>query len=154
MYEEIKKWLKYTLNDPLVSILLKDSNLTKIQFESVLIDLVAENLSTNGLRYEDKAKMRINNVSRGAFNRSLNQARKNIISSIYTILLLSYVGLFKGPPFEDYETLSEKLQEFTSLYRTYNNEGSRVQSNLLSKIERELFEGIENLAKPRRLKLV
>lgn len=154
MYEEMKKWLKDTLNDPIISILLKYSNLTKVQFESVLIDLAAENLSTNRLGYEDKAKMRINKVSRGAFNRSLDQARKNIISSIYTVLLLSYVGLFKGPPFEDYETLAEKLREYTSLYKTYSKEGLEAQSNLLYKIERELFDGIEKLAKPRRLKLV
>ena len=120
MHEEMKKWLEETLKDPLVSILLKNSNLTKIQFESVLIDLAAENLSTNRLKYEDRAKMRIDNVSRGAFNRSLNQARKNIISAVYTVLLLSYVGLFKGPPFDDYETLAEKLREYTSLYRTYH----------------------------------
>ena len=154
MHEEMKKWLEETLKDPLVSILLKNSNLTKIQFESVLIDLAAENLSTNRLKYEDKAKMRIDNVSRGAFNRSLNQARKNIISAIYTVLLLSYVGLFKGPPFDDYEILAEKLREYTSLYRTYSKEGLEAQSNLLYKIERELFEGIESLAKPRRLKVV
>jgi len=154
MYEEMKKWLKDTINNPIVSILLKYSNLTKIQFESVLIDLATETLSINKLRYEDKAKMRINKVSRGAFNRSLDQARKNIISSIYTVLLLSYVGLFKGPPFEDYETLAEKLREYTSLYNGYNNEGLRVQSNLLYNIERELFEGIQKLSKPERLKLL
>lgn len=154
MYEEMKTWLKDALNDPIASILLKYSNLTKVQFESLLIDLAVENIPTNKLRYEDKAKIRTNSVSRGAFNRSLDQARKNIISSIYTLLLLSYVGLLKGPPFEDYEIIAEKLREYRLIYKTHSNEEPSTQSNLLFKIERELFEGIEKLSKPSNIKNV
>jgi hypothetical protein len=151
MDEDIKTWLNEVLNDPVASILLKYSNLTKTQFETVIIDLITEHPSTNGLRYEDKANMRERKVSRGAFNRSLNQARKNIISSVYTVLLLSYIGLFSGPLFEDYENLAEKLREYTALHRTYED-NPRARANLLLNIEKELLEGIEKLAKPGVLK--
>lgn len=151
VYGEVKKWLKGVLKDPVVSILLKYSSLTRTQFESILIDFAAENLGINKIRFEDKAKMRIKEVSRGAFNRSLRQARKNIISSIYTILLLSYIGLFKGPPFEDYELLAKKLQEYAELQKTYAERGEENLKVLL-KIERELYNGIEKMARPKRLK--
>lgn len=151
MDEDIKTWLDNILKDPVASILLKYSNLTKTQFETVIIDLITEDPSTEGLKYEDKAKMREKKTSRGAFNRSLNQARNNIISSVYTVLLLSYIGLFTGPLFEDYENLAAKLREYATLHKTY--EGSpRARANLLLNIEKELFEGIEKLSKPRVLK--
>lgn len=152
MYKELKEWLKSTLNDPIVSLLLRYSNLTKIQFESVIIDLVADNLSKKRLKYEDKGKIRLKMVSRGAFNRSLRQARTNIISSIYTVLLLSYIGLLQGSPFEEYESLAEKLREYNKLYRSYEKLGTIAQRKLLDNIERELFKGVEKLSNPKSLK--
>lgn len=151
MNEEIKTWLNDIFKDPVTLILLKYSNLTRIQFESILIDLASDNASVNLLRYEDKAKIRSKEVSRGSYNRSLKQARNNIISSIYTILLFSYVGLFIGPVFEDYENLAEKLREYMSLYKSYIN-SPRTQKDLLLNIEKELLDGIERLAKPKVLK--
>ena len=151
MNEELKTWLGNALNDPVASILLKYSNLTKTQFESILIDLATENLSINGLKYEEKAKIRSKAVSRGSFNRSLSQARKNIIASIYTVLLLSYIGLLRGSVFEEYEILAERLRDYMTLYTSYA-EDPRAQTNLLKNIERELFEVVEKLAKPKELK--
>jgi len=151
MDEELKVWLGSALNDPVASILLKYSNLTKTQFESILIDLATENLSINGLKYEEKAKIRSKAVSRGSFNRSLSQARKNIIASIYTVLLLSYIGLLRGSVFEEYEILAERLRDYMTLYTSYA-EDPRAQTNLLKNIERELFEVVEKLAKPKELK--
>ena len=151
MNEELKTWLGNTLNDPVASILLKYSNLTKTQFESILIDLATENLSINGLKYEEKAKIRSKAVSRGSFNRSLTQARKNIISSIYTVLLLSYIGLLTGSVFEEYETLAERLRDYVTLYATYA-QNPKAQTNLLTRIERQLFDAVQKLAKPKELK--
>jgi len=151
MNEELKTWLGNTLNDPVASILLKYSNLTKTQFESILIDLATENLSINGLKYEEKAKIRSKAVSRGSFNRSLTQARKNIISSIYTVLLLSYTRLLTGSVFEEYETLAERLRDYLTLYATYA-QNPKAQTNLLTRIERQLFDAVQKLAKPKELK--
>jgi len=151
MNEELKTWLGNTLNDPVASILLKYSNLTKTQFESILIDLATENLSINGLKYEEKAKIRSKAVSRGSFNRSLTQARKNIISSIYTVLLLSYTRLLTGSVFEEYETLAERLRDYVTLYATYA-QNPKAQTNLLTRIERQLFDAVQKLAKPKELK--
>ena len=75
--EKAQNWLNYSLNDPLVKILVKNSNLTKIQLETLLIDVLAENITDMDLKYDEKAKLRILAVSRGAFNRSLRQARYN-----------------------------------------------------------------------------
>ncbi|MFB0502191.1 MAG: hypothetical protein ACETVP_06925, partial [Candidatus Bathyarchaeia archaeon] len=100
----VQKWLIRSLNDPIVKILTKNSHLTKIQLETLLIDVLAENTAGKSLRYEEKAKLRLlrTKISRGAFNRTLKQARRNTIQSIYTILLLGYLGIFEDTRLDPY----------------------------------------------------
>jgi len=88
--EDVRRWLLGIFRDPIVETLLKNSQLTKTQLETLLIDILAEKISGKRIVYEDKAKMRLirSGVSRGAFNRTLAQARINVIRSIYTVILL------------------------------------------------------------------
>jgi len=80
----------------------------------------------------------------------LSQARKNIISSIYTILLLSYIGIFEGAPFDDYQILSEKLREYVKIVL----DSDPVQAkDFLRRIKKELMDGIRELSEPRGLKI-
>ncbi|MDH5461375.1 MAG: hypothetical protein OEX09_04035, partial [Candidatus Bathyarchaeota archaeon] len=100
--EKTQKWLKRSLDDPFVGMLSKNSHLTKTQLETLLIDILAENATEKALKYQEKAKLRLSTVTRGAFNRTLRQARKNIIRSIYTILLLGYLGVFEDTSLNPY----------------------------------------------------
>jgi hypothetical protein len=140
-----------SFNDPIMAILLKNSNLTKIQYESLLIDYFMDNMTDNIITYENKAIYRSKKVSRGSFSRTLSQARRNIISSIYTILLLSYIGIFDTYPFEEYKNLADKLSEYTLLIQNQDNPESRIR---IRRIEAELENGIRSLAKPKQLKPV
>ncbi len=149
MVNELQNMINRSFKDPIMAILLKNSNLTKIQYESLLIDYFTDNMTENMLTYENKAIYRSKKVSRGSFSRTLSQARKNIISSIYTILLLSYVGIYDTYPFDEYKNLAEKLSEYTSLAYDQDNSESRSR---IKKIERELTKGISALAEPKRLK--
>lgn len=151
MVNEFKKMIKQSFKDPIMTILLKNSNLTKVQFESLLINYYSDNMTDNALTYDNKALYRTKIVSRGSFSRTLTQARKNIISSIYTILLLSYVGIYDTPPFEEYKNLAEKLSEYTVLTQDQNDPNSRSR---IRKFEIDLANGIRSLAEPRQLKQV
>ena len=135
--------------NPIISILLKNSNLTNIQFESLLIDYYSEDMSSNHINYDKKALLRSKKVSRGSFSRTLNQGRKNIISSIYTIILLNYIGIYDTYPFEDYKNIAEKLSEYTSFIEKSNNSNLDVR---LKKFELELMKGLQSLANPKNLK--
>ena len=135
--------------DPIVGILLKYCNLTNIQYESLIIDYLSYNISDIELTYEQKALLRSNKVSRGSYSRSLVQARKNVISSIYTILLLMYIGIYDSNPFDEYKNLSEKLREYLTLIE--NNDTSRKNA-VINRIESELRTGIEALALNKNLK--
>ena len=151
MENELQNMIDRSFKDQITAILLKNSNLTKIQYESLLIDYFTDNMSDNSITYDNKAIYRSKKVSRGSFSRTLSQARMNIISSIYTILLLSYVGIYDTYPFEEYKNLAEKLSEYSSLMQDQDSHESRSR---IRRIEVELANGIRSLAKPKQLKQV
>ena len=115
--EEAQKWLTHSLDDPIVKILTNNSNLTKTQLETLLIDILAENISRKSLKYDEKARLRLSAVSRGAFNRSLRQARWNVIQSINTILLLGYLGVFETTRLDPYLEVANKLRIYMEAHR-------------------------------------
>jgi hypothetical protein len=149
--KEVHGVIDRSFKDPLVAILLKNSNLTKIQYESLLIDYYTDNMTDNALTYENKAIYRSKKVSRGSFSRTLSQARRNVVSSIYTILLLSYVGIYDSFPIDEYKHLAEKLSEYTVLIQDQDSLESR---SIIKRVEVELANGIRSLAKPKQLKQV
>ena len=151
MENELQNMIDRSFKDQITAILLKNSNLTKIQYESLLIDYFTDNMSDNSITYDNKAIYRSKKVSRGSFSRTLSQARMNIISSIYTILLLSYVGIYDTYPFEEYKNLAEKLSEYSSLMQDQDSHESRSR---IRRIEVELANGIRSLAQPKQLKQV
>jgi len=147
--KELEGFLYHSFNDPIAGILLKNSNLTKIQYESLLIDYLTDNISDIGLTYENKALYRSKKVSRGSFSRTLSQARKNIISSIYTILLMAYLGIYDSNSFEDYRNLSEKMSDYTSILTDSDKDRN---SQIIKRLEIELYEGIKLLSEPKSLR--
>jgi hypothetical protein len=151
----VQKWLMRSLDDPIVKILTKNSHLTKTQLETLLIDVLAENLAGKSLRYEEKAKLRLlrAGISRGAFNRTLKQARKNAIQSVYTILLLGYLGVFEDTRLDPYLEAANKLQAYMSAFTEIPNDPNVKNEHLriVSMLREELESSLEQLSKPRSL---
>lgn len=141
--------IQKAFQDPISELLLNKSNLTKIQFETLVIDLLTDLISDKKLSFKEKTLYRRTIVSRGAFSRTLGQARSKVISAIYTILLLSYIGVLDSRPFEEYEILAEKLRDYISVLE--DSEGSQKKRQL-KRIEAELLEGITILSKPTSIK--
>ena len=149
--KEAQNIIDRSFNDPIANIILKHSNLTSTQYESLIIDFLTINLSDKKLTFQNKAVLRSKKVSRGSYSRSLGQARGNVISSIYTVLLLTYIGIFDANPFDDYKDLAEKLSEYTSYIRGL--EGNELTS-YINLIEKELLEGLTRLSVSRSLRAV
>ena len=112
--ESVQAYLIGALNDPIVKILYKNSQLTKTQLETLLIDVLAENISGKQLNYDEKARLRLTKakLSRGSFNRTLKQAKENTTKSIYTILLLGYLGIFESTTLDPYLEIANKLHDY------------------------------------------
>ena len=148
--ERYQNILDKTFEDPITDLLLKNSNLTRIQFETIVIDMLIDLMSDKNVTFEQKTFFRGEMVSRGSFSRSLQQARKNIIKSILTIVLLSYIGVFDERPFDDYVFLAEKLRDYVEMIQaTEKTEKNRV----IKRVESELLEGISDLIRPTNIKM-
>ena len=136
-----------------MDMLAKNSHLTKTQLETLLIDVLAENITEKALKYQEKAKLRLLTVTRGAFNRTLRQARKNIIRSIYTILLLGYLGVFEDTRLNSYLEIASKLKTYIASYREIlKNKGAKNgHLRIMNKLHEELEASLEELSKPKAL---
>ena len=132
-------------------MLLKNSNLTRIQFETLVIDMLIDLMSDENVTFDQKLHFRRENISRGSFSRSLQQARKNIIESILTIVLLSYIGVFDERPFDDYVFLAERLKEYVEIIQSAENQ---EKNSVIKRIEAELLEGISDLIRPTNIQIM
>ncbi|HDN83459.1 MAG TPA: hypothetical protein ENG50_03750 [Candidatus Altiarchaeales archaeon] len=131
--------------------------MTKTQLETLLIDILAEKISGKRIVYEDKAKMRLirSGVSRGAFNRTLAQARINVIRSIYTVILLGYLGILDTPNLEPYLEIANKIKDYMEAYRNFwqENKKSRETLRILQMLQDEIKNELFNLSKSRAMKM-
>ena len=143
--------IQKTFQDPLTDLLLKNSVLTRTQFETLVIDMLTDIISDEKVSFKQKSLLRNKKTSRGSFSRSLSQARSNVVSSVFTIVLLSYIGVFDERPFDEYYVLAEKLKEYATM--TDSSEFN-YDKEVLSRIEEELIKGIRELATPTSIKLV
>jgi len=150
--ESVQTWLLTSLNDPIVKILAKKSHLTKTQLETLLIDILSENIARKPLKYDEKARLRLTKakISRGAFNRTLKQAKENVVKSIYTILLLGYLGVFESTTLDPYLEIANKLKEYLDAYKTLANKGlhENDQLKLIEILREELEKGLKKLSNP------
>ena len=150
--EGVQAWLNGALSDPVVKILAKNSQLTRTQLETLLIDVLAENLSNKQLNYDEKASLRLTKakISRGAFNRTLKQSKENVIKSIYTVLLLGYLGIFESTTLDPYIEIANKLHEYIEAHKGTLNEGEDTEYHLkvIDIIRKELETSLKQLSSP------
>ena len=150
--DSVQLWLNGALNDPVVKILVKNSQLTKTQLETLLIDVLAESMAGKPLKYDEKANLRLTKakLSRGAFNRTLKQSKENVIKSIYTVLLLGYLGVFETTTLDPYLEIANKLKEYMLAHENLPNslEGIEEHLKVIEIIREELETSLKRLSSP------
>lgn len=150
--ERVKPWLIASLNDPITKIIAKSSHLSPVQLETILIDVLSENMAGTPLKYDEKARLRLTKaeISRGSFNRTLAQAKSNVTKSIYTILLLGYLGIFESTTLDPYVELGNKLHSYLEAYKEVPKDGERAEEHLklIETIRNELELSLKQLGSP------
>ncbi len=150
--DSVQIWLNGALNDPIVQILAKNSQLSKVQLETLLIDILAENISGKQLKYDEKASLRLTRakISRGAFNRTLKQSKENVIKSIYTVLLLGYLGVFESTTLDPYLEIANKLHEYVEAHPGSSDKEEELKDHLkvIEIIRTELETSLKRLSSP------
>jgi hypothetical protein len=148
----VNAWLHGALNDPIVQILAKNSHLTRTQLETLLIDILAENISGKQLKYDEKAALRLTKakISRGSFNRTLKQSRENVIKSIYTVLLLGYLGVFETTTLDPYLEIANKLHEYVEAHQDIPSKEEELKDHIkvIEIIRNELETSLKRLSSP------
>ena len=124
--------LESSINDPIAKIMADNSHLTKTQLETLLIDTLADNIAGKALKYDEKARLRLTKakISRGAFNRTLRQAKENVTKSIYTVILLGYLGLFETTTLDPYLEVANQLHTYLNAYKNAVSEGTSMSERL------------------------
>ena len=151
------------LRDPVTRLLQEQSHLTYVQLETMLIDFLMDGFGGKRLDYETKATLRrasakikrVEGVSRGAFNRSLAQARKNVIKSIFTLILLGYLGLFESPSLKRYQDLAETIRSYTKDYdqaAAKEGELTPTHKRAVKQAQTRILDLIKRFIKPLSLK--
>jgi len=133
--------IRGTISDPITNLLLGSSHLTLPQLETLLADSISNERT---IRKDQRRLFRPSEkrISRGSYNRSLIQAQNNVIRSIYTILLLGYVGLFDTSALQPFIELSDTLQG----YLQENQHPSFGDLEAIQDLKRRLSEAISALA--------
>ena len=147
--ESVQAWLNSALSDPIVKILYKNSQLTKTQLETLLIDILAENMSGKTLKYDEKARLRLTKakISRGSFNRTLKQSKENVIKSVYTVLLLGYLGVFEDTTLDPYLEIANKLHDYVEAHNVDVKRGdTENHQKLIEIIRQELETSLKHLS--------
>jgi len=143
------------MNDPIIKILATNSNLSKTQLETLLIDFLGPNLAAKSLTNQEKASLRVSRaeISRGAFNHTLRQARKNVIQSIYTILLLGYLGIFDDTKLDPYLEAASKLKDYVNAYQNVLSNKTLATEHLriVNMLREELEVSLEKLSSSKSL---
>lgn len=150
--DTVQMWLTGAINDPIVKILTKNSQLTKTQLETLLIELLAENMAGKSLNYDEKARLRLTKakLSRGSFNRTLKQSKENVIKSIYTVLLLGYLGVFETTTLDPYLEMANKLKEYMEAHQDMPEGENELKDHLklIQIIREELENSLKQLSNP------
>lgn len=149
---QAKEFLNNTTRDPITQTLLQHSTLTRTQFETVLISLLGQELSGKPLPSNEKTALRPTrpSLTRGSFNRTLAQARRNIVKSIYTLILLGYVGLLDSPELTPFLELASRIRTYIDQRKSSVEPTTREQSQVVGLIAEELEKAIQALAQGRR----
>jgi hypothetical protein len=144
---EARASIRGTLRDPVTKLLLTNSQLTSPQLETILAD------SLSSEKGGFKAQRRLlrpfgKRITRGAFNRTLIQAQTNVIRSIYTILLLGYVGLFDTASLQPFMELSDTIQTYIKEAR----QTAEADREAVEQLNQRLLDSVTALAKRQSFK--
>lgn len=145
MVSDARESIRNQIRDPVTKLLLANSQLSSAQLETLLADSLSTDTKKGRRSLFRPSKTRI---SRGSYNRTLLQAQNNVIRSIYTVLLLGYVGLFDSAALQPFIELSDTIQSYVHESRT----DFPADRTALEQLNQRLLESISALAKRQSFK--
>lgn len=106
--ENLDETFRKMAEDKVFQELVKRSSLTMKQAETLVFDVMSHRDGVT-LTAEERAALR--GVTKGSFIRTKQQALRNVSKALFTLILLSYLGLVKLPEYQWFYRLSEAFEE-------------------------------------------
>ncbi|MCS7134022.1 MAG: hypothetical protein NZ921_04415 [Candidatus Caldarchaeum sp.] len=106
--EKIKDLTRKIAEDRVFDELLKRSSLTRKQAETLIFDVMSQR---DGVMLTSHQRAALRGVTKGSFLRTRKQALRNVQKSLFTLILLSYLGIIKLPQYRWFFDLSEAFEE-------------------------------------------
>jgi len=151
---KIKKAVKELMNNSIIKLFYPQkkaskkgskewTNLTRTQLETLLIDLIADEINPE-LTYEERGMVR--GVTKRSFYRTLEQARLNLIRAIFTIMVAATLNIIDSPRLSDFNDLSQNFLDLITISKIEDQSPEEKEKwiNLYTKM---IFENVQNLKK-------
>jgi len=119
------------------------TNLTKIQLETLIVDLVTDETNPE-LGYLERGEIR--SVTKRSFYRTLEQARLNLIRAMFTIMIAAVLNVIDSPRLSDFNELSQNFLDLITI-NNLENQTPEEKENWIKIYTKMIFDNVQKLKK-------
>ncbi|NHK31993.1 MAG: DUF134 domain-containing protein [Asgard group archaeon] len=152
--KNIKQRAKEIMNDPIIKLFYPEdkketkgtkewTNLTKTQLETLVIDIIADEINSD-LSYLERAKIR--GITKRSFYGSLEQARLNLIRAIFTIMVAAVLNIIDSPRLADYNELSQNFRDLITINKL-EDQSPEEKEKWIKVYTKMIFDNVQRLKK-------
>ncbi|MHA1154664.1 MAG: hypothetical protein ACTSQK_01035 [Candidatus Heimdallarchaeota archaeon] len=150
----IRERLRETMSNPIINLFYSKeegsgkgskewTNLTKIQLETLIIDIITDEINPN-IGYLERGKVR--GVTKRSFYRTLEQARLNLIRAMFTIMISGVLNIIDSPRLSDFNALSQNFVDLINI-NNQDNQTPEEKEKWIKLYTKMIFENTQNLKK-------
>ena len=151
--QEIKRQVKVIMSNPIINLFYSETdtkkgskewtNLTKIQLETLIVDLVTDETNPE-LGYLERGEIR--SVTKRSFYRTLEQARLNLIRAMFTIMIAAVLNIIDSPRLSDFNELSQNFLDLITI-NNLENQTPEEKENWIKIYTKMIFDNVQKLKK-------
>ncbi|NHJ46873.1 MAG: hypothetical protein FK733_03710 [Asgard group archaeon] len=125
------------------------TNLTKTQLETLVIDIIADEINPN-ITYLERGKIR--GVTKRSFYGTLEQARLNLIRAIFTIMIAGVLNIIDSPRLSDFNDLSQNFMDLITINKL-EDQSEEEKERWIKVYTKMIFDNVQKLKKQNALSL-
>ncbi|MHA1211396.1 MAG: hypothetical protein ACTSSH_02950 [Candidatus Heimdallarchaeota archaeon] len=151
---EVKRKVKEIMENPIINLFYQKeatgnkgtkewTNLTKIQLETLVIDIITDEINPK-LTYLERGDIR--GVTKRSFYRTLEQARLNLIRAIFTIMIAAILNIINSPRLSDFNELSQNFLDLITV-NNLENQSEEDKEKWIKVYTKMIFDNVQKLKK-------
>lgn len=152
--KSIKQRTKEIMNDPIIKLFYPNdknqtkgtkewSNLTKTQLETLVIDIITDEVNSD-LSYLERSKIR--GVTKRSFYGTLEQARLNLIRAVFTMMIAAVLNIIDSPRLANFNDLSQNFRDLITINKL-DSQSPEEKERWIKVYTKMIFENVQKLKK-------